>query len=108
MAISITTIPGPTPVTPSALAAPTVSEQIVDPGNDVILYFEVGATPTTVTVVRPGTHSSGDNVADFVIGPLTSTTRFVRIGAEYADPVTGNATVLFSQVAAVLARLIRA
>lgn len=107
MAIPVTTISGAAPVTPVALAAPVASETIANAGNDVLLYVEVGATATTITVVRPGLNAAGDPVADFVIGPLTSTTRFIPIGAEYVDSATGLATVQFSQVTGVLSRLLR-
>jgi hypothetical protein len=99
---------GRAPVTQPALAAPTTSEVIANASWGTILEFEVGGTATTVTIVRPGNTAEGDAVADFVVLTAgTSTRRAVRIPENYKDPATGNVTVQFSQVTAVLARVWR-
>lgn len=108
MALNVTTVSSPAPVTPAAFAAPTTSEQVANPGNDVLLWVKVGATATTITVVRPGDHPAGDPVGDLVVGPLTSEERIVPIGREYADSaLAGDAAVTFDQVAGVTALLLR-
>ena len=107
MALVTVSPSGAAPITLLAAAAPTTSETITNPDHDTWLEINVGGTATTVTVVRPGTHEAGDAAADLTIGPLTSTNRLVRIGEEYTDTATGTATVTFSQVTAVTARLWR-
>jgi hypothetical protein len=103
MAQVLVPIPTAAPVTPGAAVAPATSEVITAPGWNVIADITIGGTATTVTIVRPGNMAAGDAVTDFVVGAgaLTSTRRLVRIGSEYADPVTGAVTITFSQVTAV-------
>jgi hypothetical protein len=110
MAQAITSIPSAVPVTPATAVAPGTTEVVADPSWGTIAEIIVGGTATTITIVRPGTFSGGDVVTDLVIGPLTSATRFVRLGAEYADATAtpvGACTVLFSQVTAVTWRIFR-
>jgi hypothetical protein len=106
MALVVAT-PGRAPTALLAPAAPTTSELITVPTWGTILEYIIGGTATTITIVRPGFTQAGDAVADLIIGPLTSVNGSIRIGPEYADLVTGSATVLFSQVTAVTARLWR-
>jgi hypothetical protein len=108
MAQVLIPIPSAAAVTPGAAVAPATSEVITAPGWNVIAEIIVGGTATTVTVVRPGNMAAGDAVTDYVVGggALTSTSRFVRLGSEYADLVTGAVTVTFSQVTAVTWRIL--
>lgn len=106
MALASTTI-GDAAATPATFAAPTTAEEISDPGRGVFLYVKVGATATTVTVVRPGTHAAGDAVNDLVLTGLQNEDRIIRIGREYRNPADGNADVTFSQVTGVTALLLR-
>lgn len=105
MALATLSLAGAAPVTPTAFAAPTVSEVVQRPGPTKFLWVKVGGTATTITVVRPGTHPGGDTVDDNVIGPLTSVERVIPIGSEYRA-ADGTATVQFSQVTGVTALLI--
>jgi hypothetical protein len=106
MAIPVTTLADAV-VTPTAFAAPTVSEAIASAGPGVYLWVKVGATATTVTVVRPGNNKLGDAVADYTTGALTSQERIIPITRDLKDTATGLVTVTFSQVASVTACLIR-
>lgn len=92
--------------TPTAAAAPTTSETIASPGPGVWLRVSVGATATTVTVVRPGTWPSGAAIPDDTYS-LTDARRDIQIGSEFRDPATGLATVTFSQVSDVTAEIVR-
>lgn len=94
-------------VTPSAAAAPTVSETISASGPGVVLEVVVGGTATTITVVRPGNHPGGDAIDDLVLSAVSNATKLIPILREYRDPSTGLVTVTFSQVTAVTARLLR-
>lgn len=85
------------------LAAPTVSESIVSPNDRTFLLVVVGGTATTVTITKPGVDSLGRANVNLAVGPLTSTTRCIKIGREFRDPTTGNVAVAFSQVTAVTA-----
>ena len=112
MAQAVTSIPTAAAVTPTTAATPATTEIVTSPGWGTIAEFIVGGTATTITITRPGTFAGGDNVTDFIVGggALTSTSRFVRIGAEYADAAatpTGSATITFSQVTAVTWRIFR-
>jgi hypothetical protein len=112
MAQAITSIPTAAAVTPATAVAPATTEVVADPSWGTIAEFIVGGTATTITIVRPGTFGSGDAVSDYVVGggALTSTSRFVRLGAEYADAAatpTGAVTITFSQVTAVTWRIFR-
>jgi hypothetical protein len=107
MALVTTTISSRAPIVVTAKAAPTTSELITTPTWGTILEYDIGGTATTITVVRPGVTGAGDPITDLVIGPITSALGAVRVTPEYADPATGSATVLFSQVTAVTARLWR-
>ena len=89
------------------LAAPTTSETILAPDDRTGLLVVIGATATTITIVRPGDDVVGVAVTDQVIGPLTSTTRLIKVDANYVDRSTGNAAVTFSQVANVTASVVR-
>lgn len=90
------------------LAVPTVSETIVGPSDRTMLLVVIGGTATTITITKPGTDDVGRANVNMVIGPLTSTTRLIKIGRQYKDPTTGNVTVAFSQVTAVTACVVRA
>jgi hypothetical protein len=107
MAINVVTLTGNAAITGLPAAAPTTSETIADVTQGTWLEVNVGGTATTITVLRPGNFSQGDAVSDWVIGPLTSTQRFLRIGPEFADPADGDADVTFSQVTAVTARVFK-
>lgn len=88
------------------MAAPTVSETITAPDAHTGLLVTIGGTATTITIVRPGTDAVGVAVADQVIGPLSNTTRLIKIDRHYrADD--GDADVTFSQVTAVTASVVR-
>lgn len=93
-------------VTPSAMAAPTTNETVSAPGPGKFLQVVIGATTTTVTVVRPNTHPGGDSITDYTTGAIVSTERWIPITRDYRDPDTGLATVTFSQVTNVTARLV--
>lgn len=93
-------------VTPTAFAAPLATETVDNPGGGVFLWVKVGATATTVTVERPGSHPSGDVVDDLVLTGLTNTERVIPIGVEFRDPSTCAANVTFSQVVGVTALLL--
>jgi hypothetical protein len=103
MTIVRTGVIGAAPVTQAAAAAPTTSEVVTDVNWGTILEFDIGGTSTTITVVRPGNMAQGDAITDYVIGPVTSTRRALRLGP-FADS-NGDATVQFSQVTAVTARV---
>lgn len=93
-------------VTPTAMAAPTTSETAAcGPGK--FLQVVIGGTATTVTVVRPGTNPAGDAIADFVLTALTNTERWIPLNRdEFEDPATALASILFSQVTGVTARVV--
>lgn len=93
--------------TPTAFAAPTTEETISDPGPGVFLWVKIGATSTNITVVRPGSHTAGDAIADYAETGLTNTERIIPITRDLRDPSTKLATVQFSQVTNVTALLIR-
>lgn len=103
----VTDIWGTATVTPSAPVAPAASEQVASPGPGVFAECIIGATATTVTVVRPGNFPAGDAVTDYSTGAVTSGTRIIPIGRDFRDPTTGNAAVNFSQVTGVTWRIIR-
>lgn len=93
-------------VTPTAFAAPTVSEKIA-PGPGVYLWVKIGATATTITLNRYGSFPSGTALPDEVLTALTSTERIIPITREYANPADSNlALVEFSQIANVTALLL--
>lgn len=89
------------------LAAPTTSETIIEPDDHTAVLVVIGATATTITVVRPGVDAVGVAITDQVIGPLTNVTRLIKVDRNYRDPATGNATIQFSQVTAVTATVVR-
>ena len=97
---------GKAAVTPTTLTAPTTNETVSAPGPGKFLRVVVGATTTTITVVRPGTQDAGDAITDYSTGAIVSTERIIPILREYRDPTTGLATVQFSQVTNVTAVLI--
>lgn len=92
----------------TSLAIPTTSETIVGPSDRTMLMVVIGSTATTITITKPGTDDVGRANVNMVVGPLTSTTRIIKIGRQYKDPTTGNVTVGFSQVTGVLACVVRA
>ena len=87
----------------SAVAA---SEVIANPTRGVLLGVKVGATATTITIVRPGFDAVGIAIPDVVIGPLTSDEVLVKLDENYRDG-NGQATVNFSQIVAVTGVVIR-
>ena len=89
------------------LAAPTTTETIAAPDDHTALLVVIGGTPTTITLVRPGTDNVGVAVPDKAIGPLSNTTRLIKVDRNYRDPATGDATVQFSQVTGVTASVVR-
>lgn len=93
--------------TTPTLAAPTTSETIIAPDDRTGLLVVIGATATTITIVRPGNDAVGVAVPDQTIGPLTNTTRLIKVDANYVDRSTGNAAVTFSQVTGVTASVVR-
>ncbi len=93
-------------VTPTAFAAPTTSETVASPGVGKFLWVKVGGTATTITIARPGTWPAGDTNTTWTSGSLTSVERIIPITADFRDPTTSLATVLFSQVTGVTALLI--
>jgi hypothetical protein len=89
-----------------APTAPTVSDTFAyQPGLQ--LYVEVGGTATTVTVVVPGSEPfSGGPKDDLVFTSISNTKLLVNIPQVAADS-TGVVTVTYSQVTAVLSRLLK-
>ena len=91
----------------ASLAVPTTSEVIVAPDDHTHLLVVVGVTATVVTIVVPGLDLLGIARPDQISASLTSTTRIWKIDRNYRDPATGNVSVLFSQVANVLACVLK-
>jgi hypothetical protein len=108
MALTSATYGSRAVVTPPVLTAPTsTTETVSAPGRGVYCQVVVGATTTTITAVRPGTNEEGDAVADYSTGAIVSTERWIPISGEFRDPTTGLATLTFSQLTNVTARLHR-
>jgi hypothetical protein len=88
----------------ASLAAPTTTQTIPAVSDDrSILWVEIGATATVVTLVVPGVDRFGIARPDVVTASLTSTKRAFRLVPEMVDPATGLITINFSQVTSVLA-----
>ncbi len=103
------TVMTPTPfdaIVTLAGVQPTVSDTFqYQPGLQ--LYVEIGGTPTTVTVVVPGTEPfSGGPKDDLSTGSVSNTKRLINIPQLAADS-TGVVTVTYSQVTAVLSQLVK-
>ena len=107
MALPTVNLVGNAPITPSAMAAPAASETIPDAGADVWVYLDIGVTATTITVTRNGTLPSGDDLDDLVIGPLTSTRRWIRLGEAAFRDADGEAAVGFDNVTNVTGTIVR-
>jgi hypothetical protein len=90
-----------TPAAPAvAYGAPLVTQVIAYTGNPKFLDTIVGATATTVGIVRHGNHPDGTAKADFAVA-LTNARRIISLNdPEYVDS-SRNITVTFSQVASV-------
>jgi hypothetical protein len=92
-------------VTPTAFAAPTVSEPFAyTPGQ--FLWVKNGGTASIVTIARPGTYPAGDANTTFTTGSIASVERVIPISADMKAPSTGLVTVAFSTVTTVTALLI--
>lgn len=86
--------------------APTASDT-VQADDRAFWHVKAGATATTFTVVVPGS-KFGQPLPDVVVGPLTSTDRFIGpLTVELADPSTGLVTLLTSQQTGVTAAVVR-
>lgn len=91
------------PAVPAALAAPTTAETITSPTSKTHLLIQNGATPSSITIVVPGTDTQGIARPDVTLVIGANTVQLIKIGREYKDPATGNATLTFTNVTTVLA-----
>lgn len=87
-------------------SAPTASDTVT-PDDRSFWHVKAGATATTFTVVVPGSKFGQAN-PDVVVGPLTSTDRFIGpLTVELADPTTGLITLQTSQQTGVTVAVVR-
>lgn len=93
-------------VTTYTMGTPTTNETISAPSPGTNLLVTVGATTTTITVVRPGNFDAGDAITDFSTGAIVSTNRIINVDRLYQG-TTGTVNVQFSQVTNVTAILVR-
>lgn len=110
MTINVVPVPDYVPVVALQHNTPGVNEFITGVNWNTLLEVILGATATTVTVVRPGNHLAGDPVGDFVWFNAATNVRGVMRLFPFSDTPGvpgGTVNVLFSQLTNVTARLMQ-
>lgn len=84
------------------------SGDTVAPGDDVFLHVKnAEGSPTTVTLVRPGTSYGVANPDPTVTVAATTGSQFIYLPREFADPTTGLVSITYSSVTSLTVAVLR-